>query len=217
MQIPLSLRLDAAPTFDNFIVGANQELCQLLMAPVLPPIVFLWGETGVGCSHLLAATAALHSNARFIQSDGYEKGAVHLLDNAQEIDASLQAILFSVLKRLTQDGSSLIVAARESPIQLAQRGLREDVLTRFSSGPVFQVSPLSDQDKARAVQSHAKERGFDFPDEVLHYCLTHFARDMRSLMALLNALDQYSLQQRRHITLPLLRHFLARYRDEFIE
>jgi DnaA-homolog protein len=43
---------------------------------------------------------------------------------------------------------------------------------------------------------------------VLPYLITHFRRDMRSLSAMLDALDQYSLETQRPITLPLLRSLL---------
>jgi DnaA family protein len=43
---------------------------------------------------------------------------------------------------------------------------------------------------------------------VLPYLITHYRRDMRSLSAMLDALDQYSLETKRPITLPLLRSLL---------
>jgi DnaA family protein len=45
---------------------------------------------------------------------------------------------------------------------------------------------------------------------VLPYLITHFHRDMRSLSAMLDALDHYSLETKRPITLPLLRELLQR-------
>jgi len=38
--------------------------------------------------------------------------------------------------------------------------------------------------------------------------LSHFKRDMRSLATMLDALDQYSLETQRPVTLPLLRDLL---------
>ena len=43
---------------------------------------------------------------------------------------------------------------------------------------------------------------------VLPYLLTHFRRDMPSLSAMLDALDHYSLETQRPITMPLLRELL---------
>jgi len=55
----------------------------------------------------------------------------------------------------------------------------------------------------------ARERGIMLADDVPAYLLTHFRRDMPSLMALLDALDRFSLEQKRAVTLPLLRTMLA--------
>jgi DnaA family protein len=45
-------------------------------------------------------------------------------------------------------------------------------------------------------------------NEVLPWLIHHFYRDMPSLMALLDALDAYSLETKRAITLPLVRELL---------
>ena len=56
--------------------------------------------------------------------------------------------------------------------------------------------------------------GITLTDDVAAYLLTHFRRDMPSLMALLDALDRFSLEQKRAVTLPLLRRMLARPGDD---
>ena len=55
----------------------------------------------------------------------------------------------------------------------------------------------------------AAEHGLQLSDEVLNWVLTHYARDMGKLTALLDALDRYSMEKQRAITLPLLRELLA--------
>ena len=49
------------------------------------------------------------------------------------------------------------------------------------------------------------ERGFGLRDDVVAYLLRHSRRDMASLVGMLDALDKYSLETGREITLPLLR------------
>ena len=44
--------------------------------------------------------------------------------------------------------------------------------------------------------------------------LSHFKRDMRSLSTMLDALDQYSLETQRPVTLPLLRDLLLQASQE---
>jgi DnaA family protein len=50
-------------------------------------------------------------------------------------------------------------------------------------------------------------------EELIGYLLTHFKRDMGTQTAVLDALDRFSLERKRPITLPLLKqalHSLAR-------
>jgi DnaA family protein len=68
---------------------------------------------------------------------------------------------------------------------------------------------LPDEGKAAVLKHAARERGIALADDVPAYLLTHFRRDMPSLMALLDALDRFSLEQKRAVTLPLLRTMLA--------
>ena len=62
--------------------------------------------------------------------------------------------------------------------------------------------------RTAALRGHADARGFRLSQEVADYLLRHAERDMPSLLALLDALDRYSLASRRAITVPLLRELL---------
>jgi DnaA family protein len=46
-------------------------------------------------------------------------------------------------------------------------------------------------------------------DELVPYMLTRLPRDMRTLTAVLEALDGYALARQRALTVPLLREWLA--------
>ena len=65
--------------------------------------------------------------------------------------------------------------------------------------------PLSDADKREALQAHARARGFALTEEVSAYLLHHSRRDMGSLMSALDAIDRYSLETGRLVTVPLLK------------
>jgi len=91
--------------------------------------------------------------------------------------------------------------------------LREDLMTRLSWGLVYQVHALTDENKMRALGDHAATRGFRLPPEVCEFLLTRVRRDMPSLLGMLDALDRYSLEARRPITVPLVRELLAQRRE----
>jgi DnaA-homolog protein len=88
--------------------------------------------------------------------------------------------------------------------------LREDLRTRLGWGLIYQVHGLTDEDKIGALELSAHARGIKLPEGVLPYLITHYRRDMPWLTQMLNELDQYSLETKRPITLPLLRELLQR-------
>ena len=90
----------------------------------------------------------------------------------------------------------------------AQLALREDLRTRLGWGLIYHLHELSDDEKIDALTRNAEQRALRLSHGVLPYLTTHFQRDMRSLSAMLDALDRYSLETQRPITLPLLRSLL---------
>jgi DnaA family protein len=86
--------------------------------------------------------------------------------------------------------------------------LREDLRTRLGWGLIFQTHVLGDDEKIEALQQAAQARGLVLSSDVLPWLLNRFYRDMPSLMALIDALDAYSLETKRAVTLPLVRELL---------
>ena len=68
---------------------------------------------------------------------------------------------------------------------------------------------LSEAESRAAMRREADRRGLFLSDEVMGYLLTHFERDMKHLMAMLDRLDTFSLASKRAITVPLLKQMLA--------
>ncbi|MCK4588174.1 MAG: DnaA regulatory inactivator Hda, partial [Gammaproteobacteria bacterium] len=56
-----------------------------------------------------------------------------------------------------------------------------------------------------ALQLRAKTRGFELTEEVGLFLIRRSARDMVSLFALLDKLDEASLAQHRKLTIPFVR------------
>ena len=73
---------------------------------------------------------------------------------------------------------------------------------------VYQIQPLSDEEKADALMSMAQARQLPVDEEVFRYLLNHWSRDLDRLIHMLDTLDDYALAMGRRITLPLLRGLL---------
>jgi DnaA-homolog protein len=193
-QLLLDIKPPSAPTLQNFVVGRNAEAIASLNAALSnnaqSKFVYLWGENGSGKSHLLAACKAM--SMRVVDD-------VHLLDNEAQIN------LFNTYNQLKEAGNTLITAGLHAPTQM---GLRDDLATRLAWGLVYQLHPLNDIDKAQALKQHALERGMKLPDEVTDYCLRYLRRDLPTLMATLDALDEWSLTAHKPISVPMLRKLL---------
>jgi DnaA family protein len=81
-------------------------------------------------------------------------------------------------------------------------------VTRLAWGLVYQVHALSDDEKARALADYAAGRGFRLQPGVCDFLLTRASRDLPSLLGMLDALDRYSLETKRPVTVPLARELL---------
>ena len=210
-QLLLDLLPEAPPCLDNFVTGGNAEALTGFAAWLAPdssePSLFLWGEAGAGKTHLLRASAAHYSNASadpdLLNID--ESIALHAVDNVEALSDHGQIALFNLFNRLRACGGRLLTAASQPPRQLQ---LREDLRTRLASGLIYRLHALTDSQKIEALTNQAAARGLRLPPEALDYLISRAPRDMRSLSAFLAALDRYSLEHKRAITLPLLREVL---------
>ncbi len=210
-QMALALARPPAPDFDSFAPGRNAEALAVLRAigavPAAERLLYLWGESGSGKTHLLhaAAHAASRRVAWFPVQPGEIGDALVLVDDVHRLDAGAQRLLFSVYNDVRDGGACLLVAGDAPPPGLA---LREDLVTRLSWGLVLQVHALTDDEKVAALEQHARGRGLRLPVEVSAYLLRHGRRDLPSLIGVLDALDRHCLETRRPVTLPLLREVL---------
>lgn len=219
-QLVLNLAAIPQPSLENFIAGPNAEVLSLLRAALrgesTERLIYLWGGTGCGKTHLLRAFthAALVQGLRCLAASAPDiwseqetlRYDILVLDTVQGLDAPGQQTLFNILNQLRSGTGFLLVSGPYAPTHL---NIRSDLSSRLAQGLVLQVKCLSDEDKAAALMSHARTRGFTLPRDVASYLLKKWKRDLPSLMAVLDALDRYSLELKRPITVPLAREALA--------
>jgi DnaA family protein len=199
-QLLLDIQPLAPATLDNFIAGSNEEalhsLKMLLSGTADVNFIYLWGVNGSGKSHLLQACKRLAAERNL---------PLQVADNVHTLDEEAQIDLFNRFNQLRASGGMLVTSGNAAPTQM---GLRDDLATRLAWGLVYQLHPLTDEEKAQALKTHAKERGMKLPDEVVDYCLRYLRRDLPTLMAVLNALDKWSLTEKKPVTVPMLKKML---------
>lgn len=217
-QLTLNLRPERLPRFDNFIVGNNGEAfdtVRLLARFGHPGAVYLWGEQGSGRTHLLASAAAeCLANGREAVFAGSideqqdfplpEQGLL-CIDNADTLDTAAQAALFRAFIRAGSRKCGLLIAGAVPPAQLA---VREDVRTRIGQCLVFELKALDDDSKQEMLALYGLSRGLMLEPDLIGWLLRHGRRDLPSLLAAIDSLDEASLARHRSPSLPLLRELV---------
>jgi DnaA family protein len=206
---------DPAQSLDTFQIGANAEMAHLMhqfaQRASREHFCYLWAESGGGKTHILHGLAAT-PGSRYIAFDaGADQftyapdTSLYLVDDIDRLSPERQIDAFALFNQVREHGAYMVSAG---PVPPAVLPVREDLRTRMGWGLVYQIHGLSDDEKIAALTQAAEARGLTLSASVLPYLLSHFKRDMRSLSTMLDALDQYSLETQRPVTLPLLRDLL---------
>lgn len=225
-QLPLGLRLSREPLLEEFVPGPNAEALAAVTACAEgrgETYLYLWGNPGSGRTHLLlgACRAAARREARPLYLDlsnvrdldaqllqDLEQLDLVALDNLQAIAGDLpwQRALFDMFNRLRESGARLLAsgdkAAANLPLTLP------DLASRLAWGPGYRLRPLDDKARLELLQRSAQARGMRLPPGVARYILHRCPRDLGSLEALLDLLEQATLAAQKSPSIPLTRALL---------
>jgi DnaA family protein len=226
-QIPLPLNLGDKATLDNFWVGHNTELVNAIKASVEtgePRLVYLYGPSSSGKSHLLFAAmrlakeevvntsyvSLLDSNVGPEMLDVIDVAHLVCVDNldAWAGDADKERALFSLFEQVKHAGGQMLLSACQAP-ELCGFCLA-DLISRLSSGLVYPISELSEQQQFEAIKMRSNNRGLTISDDAVRYLLSRSSRDTGELFALLDEIDQASLIEKRKLTIPFLQSLIQR-------
>lgn len=224
-QLTLGVGLDDDATFENFLVGfENQQAVDYLQHDGSEKFVYLWGNGSPGLTHLLQAachrSAEKNRSAMYLPLKEFESLSTQMLQGANSLslvciddvqmiagNKEWEAALFTAFNAIKDSDTCLFVAADCSPqvldIQLA------DLHSRLQSGLILQLAPLEDEEKVLALQLRARNRGMELGDSVADYILTRAERKLGALMSILDELDKSSLEQKRKLTVPLVKSTLG--------
>jgi len=223
-QIVLPLLQRPQPTLESYVAGPNAEALaavrSLLAGEHDGEPVYLWGDRASGRSHLLQAfvhaaagqTGAAdgvtqgHSpggrvvDAGGIVADWRPPGPLLVVDDVDRLSTDAQVRLFDAINRGRAEGWKMLFAGPLPPARLVLRG---ELSSRLAQGLVLQLQHLTDADKVAAMVDYAARAGFALPGEVADYLLRHGRRDLGTLLAVVQAIDEVSLRDRRPVSVRL--------------
>lgn len=223
VQLPLAVALPDPQDFEHFHSGPNGAAVQTLRALLDVEegrSLLLHGPSGSGKTHLVQALLkeAAESGLRSVLLDPQalpaslrplETAPLLCIDglDAAALNETQALTLIRLLDARRQRTVSTLITARKPAAQLVLP--RPDLLTRLSSFASFGLRPLSDDDRISLLRLRASTRGLNMSLEVASYLLKHLPRDVASLLAAVNTLDQAALAAQRGLTIPLVQEALG--------
>jgi DnaA-homolog protein len=221
-QLALGVRLRAGAVFESFSPGLNGEVLAAVRAPGTAPL-WLWGASGSGKTHLLQAACAAAEEAaayfplarRFALPPealaGFERTPLLCIDDVDAVagNAAWERALFQLFNEAAELRTRLIFAAAAPPRQSGWS--LEDWRSRAAACVVYQLRELDDDGRIEALRLRAAQRGLQLPYETSEYLLKRMPRDLRSLLEILDQLDEASLAAQRRLTIPFIRAALEKH------
>jgi DnaA family protein len=226
-QLALGVSLDDNARFANYYTSPlNQQLVNTLEG--LPTnsaddFVYLWGSESAGRTHLLQALchgAAASSSTMYLplkENGQYSPEILQGLETlslicVDDLDCVLgqedwEQALFNVFNAIKESKACLVVATSAPPQQLQIE--LPDLQSRLQSGLTYQVHGLDDEGKLAALQLRADNRGMAMPRAVASYILQRGNRSLSALMKILEELDCRSLEEKRKLTVPLVKDVMG--------
>ncbi|MDB5987209.1 MAG: hda [Nevskia sp.] len=221
-QMPLSVQLPDTASFDNFYAGPNAEAAAAVQrlahgaerAPVL-----LHGPDGSGKTHLLQAAirvAAKRGAVAYLPLaalqpatpallEGLDQAALLALDDIDLCcsDRDFALALLRLLDTLRMRNGSYLLASTLSADRIVDT-VPADLRTRFSACAQFSLKPLDDAELGTLLQTRARHRGLELPNEVVEFLLRRLPRRIPTLMDALETLDHAALSAQRRLTVPFV-------------
>lgn len=225
-QIPFKFEPRESYSFASYVSAKNDlvvGLCTQCATVNGEKQVFIWGEAGLGKSHLLqaACNAAAQQNRTLCYLpaeqllaqdpqifDGLESLDLICIDDVDQLAAIAvwENALFKLINNCRAGNASLLFSSSVAPDQL---GIKlADLQSRLSWGPVLRLAGLDDEQKFEALRQRALSRGLELPQNVAEYLMRHYPRDLFGLFERLEKLDTASMAMQRRLTIPFVKSVL---------
>lgn len=205
-------------TFDRFVVGSSNKFAHAAALSVAErpgktynPL-FIYGQSGLGKTHLLYAIAhSIHQshprfNVVYIKGDSftnelvqaiqtgrnqefrekYRSANVLLMDDVQFIagkDIS-QEEMFHTFNTLYEGGSQIVFTADRPPKEMQR--LDDRLKTRFEWGLPVDIQPPDYETRVAIIKNKAIRRGMNLPDPVLQYIADNITSNVRQIEGTVN-------------------------------
>ena len=210
---PTAVNLNRRYTFDTFVIGASNRFAHAAtLAIAEAPAraynpLFIWGESGLGKTHLLHAAGnyaqrlfpgmrvkyvsteeftndfinSLRDDRKASFKRSYRDIDVLLVDDIQFIEGKegIQEEFFHTFNTLHNANKQIVISSDRPPKQLAT--LEDRLRTRFEWGLITDVQPPELETRIAILRKKAQMDRLDVPDDVLELIASSIERNIREL------------------------------------
>ena len=239
----LDPQLNLKYNFNNLVEGKSNKLARTAGISIandpgktiFNPL-FVYGESGVGKTHLANAigvlTKQLHPEKRvlYVSSNTfqiqytdavrnntvndflnfYQTIDVLIVDDIQEFagKTGTQNTFFHIFNHLHQTGKQLILTSDRSPIVMV--GLEQRLLTRFKWGLSAEIEKPDFELRKSILENKIYRDGLEIPEEVVDFIAEHVVDNVRDLEGVLVSLLAHSTLANMPIDLALAEKVISR-------
>lgn len=208
-----AVSLNRRYTFETFVIGASNRFAHAATlaiseapARAYNPL-FIWGESGLGKTHLLHAAGnyaqrlfpgmrvkyvsteeftndfinSLRDDRKASFKRSYRDVDILLVDDIQFIEGKdgIQEEFFHTFNTLHNANKQIVISSDRSPKQLAT--LEDRLRTRFEWGLITDVQPPELETRIAILRKKAQMDRLDVPDDVLELIASRIERNIREL------------------------------------
>ena len=220
---PDTLADSEAFSFETYVVGPQNKMAYAAARSVAEKPagsfnpLFIYGDSGLGKTHLLHAIARQTKRLRPESSivlvkgvdftnelidairggttsefrDKYQKESLLLVDDIQFIAGKQQTQeeFFHTFNALYESGKQIVLTSDRPPREMTQ--LEDRLRTRFEWGLMVDVAPPDFETRLAIIQNKAAALGVKLPDEVTDYIAENVTSNVRQLEGTLNKILAY--------------------------
>ncbi len=228
-------------TFEAFITGGSNRFAHAAALSVAETPgrsynpLFIYGDAGLGKTHLLQAIAHyVRENypsytVRYVSTETflnqfldairtgnpaafkkrYREVDVLLIDDIQFMEGKerLQEEFFHTFNTLHQSNSQIILSSDRPPDSIST--LEDRLRSRFKSGLITDIQPPELETRIAILRKKAEGEPSPVPDDVLEFIATHITENIRELEGALIRVSAYASLTGEHLSVELAERVLA--------
>ncbi|NCX35949.1 MAG: chromosomal replication initiator protein DnaA [Actinobacteria bacterium] len=204
-----STQLNPRYIFETFVIGASNRFAHAAAVAVAEAPakaynpLFVYGESGLGKTHLLHAIGAYARElypglrVRYVSSEEFIVDDIQFLENKERT----QEEFFHTFNTLYNANKQIVISSDRPPKQLTT--LEDRLRSRFEWGLITDIQPPELETRIAILRKKAVQDKLSAPDDVLEYIASKISTNIRELEGALIRVTAFASLNRQAVDMNL--------------